>query len=104
MVNEKNVLNVASIVGSDSAFSPDFAELIYQGAEQAIEEKKEITIDFSNIKVCPTAFLNIAIGRLFLKYSAEDIKQFIRLVIPANQQEKFKLVVETAKEKKSKED
>lgn len=102
--NMENVLNVAELVGSDSAFSPEFAEEIYQKACAAIDGKEIKTIDFSGIKVCPTAFLNIAIGRLFSKYTVDEIRQYIRLQIPTDQNEKFKLVVDSAKEKYGKED
>ena len=66
--------------------------------------KTRETIDFSGIKVCPAAFLNIAIGRLFSKYTVDEIRQYIRLQIPTYQNEKFKLVVDSAKEKYGKED
>lgn len=98
-IMSEEILNVKKLVGGESAFAPDYAEQIYSKAEDSIRNKKKITIDFSEINVCPTAFLNIAIGRLFANFSLEQIKEFVVLKIPENQTSKFSLVVSVAKEK-----
>lgn len=95
----EQILMVKDLVGGESAFAPDFAEKIYLKAETAIKNKEKITIDFTGISVCPTAFLNIAIGRLFASFSFEQIKSYVTLKIPENQTSKFNLVVSVAKEK-----
>ena len=99
MVMSEQILNVKDLVGGDSAFAPDFAEQIYLTAESSIKNNQKITIDFSGINVCPTAFLNIAIGRLFANFDFEQIKSCVTLKIPENQKSKFNLVVSVAKEK-----
>lgn len=98
-IMSEEILNVKDLVGGESAFAPDFAEQIYSKAETAIKNGKKITIDFSGISVCPTAFLNIAIGRLFANFKLEQIKEFVVLRIPENQTPKFNLVVNMAKDK-----
>ena len=102
-IMSEQILIVKDLVGGDSAFSPDFAEKIYSKAETSIKNREKITIDFSGINVCPTAFLNIAIGRFFANFGLEEIKSYVTLKIPENQSSKFNLVVSIAKEKFMKE-
>ena len=69
------------------------------------EPKEKIVIDFSNIDIITTAFLNNAIGKLYNIYDKEKLNQYISMKnISKSDLNLVKKVIERAKIKFSKED
>lgn len=69
------------------------------------EPKEKIVIDFSNIDIITTAFLNNAIGKLYNIYDKEKLNQYISMKnISKSDLDLVKKVIERAKIKFSKED
>lgn len=95
-------INIYSELGSKSADDDKKGDIIYKNIKQIIDEKGggEIILDFENIDLLNTAFLNNAIGRL---YSLDDwIKLNFSIKIrnfPKDAFDLIKEVIESARER-----
>ena len=99
MGNDQFVISVFEEVGGNSAIRVDDGTRIYQKIDAAISNGRSITLDFQNIDLIITAFLNAAIGQLYSKYSSEDLNSRIELKnIKPEDVRLFKKVIERAKE------
>ncbi len=77
-------VKIKEILGSDSALTPSSGELVYNILENEISSKKSISLDFNGIEIITSAFLNSAIGRLYSKYSSEDLNSLLSIVNISN--------------------
>ena len=93
------VIVVKNVINSDLAITTDDGNLLYDKIEQALSKKKVIELDFEGITIMITAFLNSAIGRLYEKYTSEDLNKYLKLknVAPEDKQ-LFSKVVQRAQE------
>ena len=71
-------IEIRNIIGSSNAITNSSGDLLYN--ELAGRQKDEVVIDFNNILLVSTAFLNASIGKLAVKYP-EFLKR-ISFVIP----------------------
>lgn len=53
---------------------------VYEAIEKYLEKKEKVEVDFSNITVVVSSFLNAAIGKLYGKYSEEFISEHVNVV------------------------
>ncbi|MCK4663680.1 MAG: STAS-like domain-containing protein [Bacteroidales bacterium] len=77
-MNEVNI-NIFQAVGSDVAVSSEKGNEIFVQIDKALQNNVIVNLDFSNIKILTTAFLNAAIGQLYSKYKSETLKKSLRL-------------------------
>ncbi|MFH0893514.1 MAG: STAS-like domain-containing protein [Bacteroidota bacterium] len=95
---EKFVIRVFDEVGGDSAISVDDGDALFKKIDNAIEKNLIVILDFQNITLIITAFLNAAIGQLYSKYTSEQLKGKLELEnIKPEDVHLFKKVIESAK-------
>ncbi|MDD3003535.1 STAS-like domain-containing protein [Flavobacterium sp.] len=99
MVITMGNIKINEVIGGNFAVTTDDGNLVFNLLDKDLEQKKEIKLDFSEIIVLTTAFLNAAIGQLYSKYKSEDIAPFLKLTNVADEDKiLFKKVTERAKE------
>lgn len=53
---------------------------VYEAIENLLEKKENVEVDFSNITMVVSSFLNAAIGKLYGKYSEQFINENLKVV------------------------
>ncbi|MEA3450842.1 MAG: STAS-like domain-containing protein [Bacteroidota bacterium] len=67
-------INIFQIVGSEIAVSSEKGNDVFEKIDRALQEDMSVVIDFENIKILTTAFLNSAIGQLYSRYTSDKLK------------------------------
>lgn len=92
-------IKVASVIGSSAAFTPSSGEKVYNEIISCLKQNNTTAIDFQDVELITTAFLNAAIGQLYKDYTSEFLNKRLQIVnLSADDAVRFKMVVETAKE------
>jgi hypothetical protein len=93
------IIKVKDIIKVDFAVTTDDGDSIFKMLDHHFEKGEKIVLDFSEIYILTTAFLNAAIGQLYSKYNSEDISAYLKLE-NVNNSDKilFKTVTQRAKE------
>lgn len=92
-------IKVFDVIKSDTAVSASDGNLVFIEIDKQISENNIVELDFSNIHILITAFLNAAIGQLYSKYEGDQLNKFLKLSNVADEDKiLFKKVVERAKE------
>ncbi len=92
-------INIFEIVGSNAAVSSEVGQKIYQMIDKALTQSIIANLDFGNITLLTSAFLNSAIGQLYSKYSSNKLQQFLKLSNISNEDKLLlKKVTDRAKE------
>ncbi|HNW97109.1 MAG TPA: STAS-like domain-containing protein [Bacteroidales bacterium] len=76
---EKYTINIFNEIGGDSAISVDDGDMIYKKIDNALSQGLIVILDFQNINLIITAFLNAAIGQLYSKYTSEQLNSNLKL-------------------------
>lgn len=91
-------LNVKDITKSHLAVSAADGEIIYGKLVAAFEKDEKVVVDFSGIDLTITAFLNASIGKLYGKYSSEQIKAKLGIEnLQVEEKQLLKMVIDLAK-------
>ena len=99
MLDNIYTINIFDEVNGDSAISVDDGDKIYRKIDNALTRNLIVELDFQNITLLITAFLNAAIGQLYSKYSSEQLNEKIKLKnIKPEDVRLFIKVIERAKE------
>jgi hypothetical protein len=99
MDSEVKELIIKELISRDTAVSSDDGEIIYKAIIECIEKGNIAELDFSEIIILTTAFLNSAIGQLYNTYSSDQLNNSLRLKNVADEDRiLFKKVIERAKE------
>lgn len=72
-------LKIRDLIKMDFAVTTDDGDSIFKILDQHFQNGEKIILDFSEIAILTTAFLNAAIGQLYSKYSSEDISIYLKL-------------------------
>ncbi len=92
-------LKIFEIVGSATAVSTDAGQQIFKLLDKAFQNNITAILDFQEIKLMTSAFLNAAIGQLYSKYDSDKLQVLIKLENISNQDKLLiKKVVDSAKE------
>ncbi|HOU99101.1 MAG TPA: STAS-like domain-containing protein [Bacteroidales bacterium] len=95
---DKYIISIYNEVNGDSAISVDDGEKVFKKIDQALSNNLKVELDFQNINLIITAFLNAAIGQLYSKYSSEELNNNLKLLnIKQEDIPLFQLVIERAK-------
>jgi len=89
-------LMIKDIIGSDIASDNEQGDLIFDEIVSGVDNhEKQIFLDFSDLKLITTAFLNNAIGKLYKKYSMQELKGLLKVkkIKNKNDLELLRLVV-----------
>lgn len=92
-------IKINELIGGNFAVTTDDGNLIFNLIDKNLEEHTKTKLDFSDIIVLTTAFLNAAIGQLYSKYKSEEITPYLKLTNVAHEDKiLFKKVTERARE------
>ena len=92
-------LKVRTIIDSSFAVATDDGQIIYDLLDENLSKKIKVLLDFSEIHILTTAFLNAAIGQLYSKFETPQIQPYLRLINVADEDKiLFKKVTDRAKE------
>jgi hypothetical protein len=96
---KEHKINIYEQVGGENAVSVDDGEKVFKLIKKAIDENLKIILDFNNIKLLSTLFLNAAVGQLYGNYDEIKVKEFLSLNnLSQLHLETLKRVVDRAKE------
>lgn len=99
MTIDNYIIRIYDDVGGDSAISVDDGDLLFKKIDNALQNNLTVVLDFQNINLIITAFLNAAIGQLYSKYTSEQLNEKLKLEnIKPEDVYLFKKVIETAKD------
>ena len=99
MDSEVQELKIKEIINRDTAVSSDDGEIVFNAIVNCIEKKCIAELDFSDITILTTAFLNSAIEQLYNTYSSDQLNTSLKLKNVAEEDRiLFKKVIERAKE------
>jgi hypothetical protein len=92
-------VNVFEKIGSTAAVSSADGELLFKLIAKALKNKAKVVLDFKNIELITSTFLNAAIGQLYGFFDDSDLKKQVSVTNMANDDlALLKKVVERAKE------
>lgn len=99
MKTKEITIRIFDEVGGDAAISVDDGDAIFKKIDAAIANGLKVTLDFQNVNLIITAFLNACIGQLYSKYTSEELNQSLKLenIKPENNH-LFNKVIKRAKE------
>ncbi len=95
---ENITINIVNTIGDVFGVEAEDGQEVFKLIIKAFGDKKKVMLNFQNIEMLTTAFLNTAIGQLYKDYSPEFIKENIELLnISESGKIALKRVVNTAK-------
>lgn len=99
MKTEKIIIRLYDEVGGDAAISVNDGDIVFKKIDEAISNGLTVVLDFQNINLIITAFLNASIGQLYSKYTSAQLNQYLKLenISPENNH-LFLKVIKRAKE------
>ncbi|SHH24058.1 STAS-like domain-containing protein [Clostridium grantii] len=92
-------LSIKEVIKSNSASDNDQGNIFFNKLKGLLEEQNnKIYIDFQGIDLVTTAFLNDAIGKIFLDYPFDEVKDKIKFrnIRDRDDLEMLKLVITNA--------
>jgi hypothetical protein len=96
---DKIIIRIYDEIGGDAAISVNDGEVIYKKIDAAISNQLVVVLDFQNINLIITAFLNACIGQLYSKYTSEQLNQYLKLEnIKPEDNHLFNKAIQRAKE------
>lgn len=91
-------VKVYKVLGYPFAVSTEDGEKIFNLLNANLKEEKKIIIDFSDIELIVSTFLNASIGQLYGLYSTQFIQQYLSITNMTNEDlDILKKVTDTAK-------
>jgi hypothetical protein len=94
-------INIATIIGGNIAVSTSDGETVFSELSKHLKEKETISLDFENISILTTAFLNAAIGQLYSgkTYPNNFLNEHLKIInVREIDKPLFSLVINRAKE------
>ena len=99
MVLTMENIKINEVIDGNFAVTTDDGNLVFNLIDKNLSNHVKVKLDFSEIVVLTTAFLNAAIGQLYSKYKSEEISPYLKLINVADEDKiLFKKVTERAKE------
>ena len=99
MENNIKHLIIKETINRETAVSSDDGEVVYNYIIDYFKRGLIVELDFSDISLMTTAFLNSAIGTLYKIYTSEQLNSILKLQNVAEEDRiLFKKVIERAKE------
>ncbi|WP_312338569.1 STAS-like domain-containing protein [Sphingobacterium sp.] len=92
-------LKVVDVIGSQVALSPEPGYKLYKEIRDKIRQRENVVLDFIEVKILSTAFLNSAIGRLYSDFNSDQLNDSLRIVNLADEDMSLLIrVIKRAKE------
>lgn len=78
-MNDKIYKNIklTELIGNKKAISSDKGQILFNILEKHLTDGEIVELDFSEIELLLTVFLNIGIGQLFSKFSHQFIEEHL---------------------------
>ncbi|WP_270599526.1 STAS-like domain-containing protein [Clostridium baratii] len=73
------VIKVKDVISSEFAVSPEDGDIIFNIIKSELDSQEKIAIDFQEIDLMTTAFLNNAIGKLYNIYNTQVLNEYIEI-------------------------
>ena len=99
-MNETKIIKIATteLLGADTGISTEDGDRLFRRIDKALSNDAAVFVDFKNIKMITTAFLNAGIGQLYGKYAEKKIEQKLQVLgMEDLDREVLRKVVEVAK-------
>ena len=77
---DNRVIKLNDYLTLNSGVTPEEGTPVYESIIQAFREGHNVVLDFSEVTMLTTAFLNVVIGDLYKDYTSEDLKNRLVLV------------------------
>ena len=91
-------VNVADLIGSPSALGQEEGNIVYNEIKASFEKNEVIHLDFNKVETIISPFLNTAIGKLYEKYSSEQIRKLLDLQnLKVSKNQTLNVVISNAK-------
>ena len=74
----KNI-NIVDTIKSEFAVSPEDGDIIYSLISHNLSNNHSVCLNFENVDIITTAFLNNAIGKLYKEFDKEKLNKFITM-------------------------
>lgn len=94
-------LSIKDMINNNLAVSTEDGDIVYNAINSSLQKGEKVELDFNNIFVITTAFLNVAIGKLYgnKEFNSEFLNHNIKLSnVEQDDIILFKKVIDTAKE------
>jgi hypothetical protein len=72
-------INVYEVVGGDSAIAAEDGQVLFSRIKTGISKGLDVEVDFANIHLIVSSFLNTAIGQLYSEFSDVIIEEILYL-------------------------
>lgn len=72
------IIRIYDEVGGDAAISVSDGDEIYKKIDAAISNQIVVVLDFQNVNLIITSFLNACIGQLYSKYNSAELNQSLK--------------------------
>ena len=76
---DKNTISVYDVVRGQAAISIDDGKSLFEKIDLALSKDINVTLDFVNIEIMTSTFLNEAIGQLYSKYRSEQLRERLKV-------------------------
>lgn len=91
-------LDVREILGTAEALTREQGEIVFDKICPILDSHTGVKLDFSNVESILSRFLNVAVGKLYSKYSSETLNTLLEITgISDDQLEVFQIVIANAK-------
>lgn len=96
--NMEQILHVSEILGTTTALTREQGQVIYKKICEVIDAGDKVSLDFSDIESILSPFLNVAVGKLYNKYSSDTLNDNLNILgISDEQFNIFEIVISNAK-------
>lgn len=68
------VIKVTDVIGSKFCTSPSVGDVLFEKIQPLVSNSQEFTLDFSDVRVVNTTFLNHAIGLLYKQFEINTLE------------------------------
>ncbi len=95
---ETKVIKLNDYLTLNSGITPEEGAPVFETIVQALKDGYNVTLDFSDVTMLTTAFLNVVIGDLYKDYTSDDLKNRLTLIHYTNSTaDRIKKVTDNAK-------
>lgn len=95
---ETSTISIINTIGDVYGVEAEDGQKVFELIEKAFAKEHKVVLNFQNMEMLTTAFLNTAVGQLYKDYPEEFIKEYLSVSdMTSSGKVALKRVVETAK-------
>lgn len=73
-------LSIYNIIGNSFGVEADDGEIVHKAIIHAFNEQRNVQLDFQNIEMITSAFLNTAVGQLYRDHDTDFIRKHLSVI------------------------